>query len=177
MSIYKLKNGQEVILREADKGDAKELIDFYNFVGGETDFLSFGKNEFKVTLEYEEGYLEKLRKEENSILILAVIEGRIIGGASINSDQKRRHKHVGTLGIVIKKEFCGMGLGRLLIEYLIEWAKSNGITKKITLITRCDNYNAIELYKKLGFETEGVLKNENYESGKYYDCLTMGMLL
>ena len=177
MNSYKLKNEKEVILREALKSDAKNLINFYNLVGGETDFLSFGKNEFNATVNFEENYLENLRNESNSILILAFVDDKIIGAASINSTQKARLKHVGTLGIVVKKEYCGMGLGRILIDNLIEWAKSNGITKKITLITRCDNSLAIELYKKMGFETEGILRNDNYCNGKFYDSLSMALLL
>jgi len=177
MSLFKLKNGEVVELREALKSDAKNLINFYNIVGGETDFLSFGKDEFNVTVNFEENYLENLKKEINSILILATIDDKIIGAASINSSPKRRLKHVGTLGIVIKKEFCNMGLGKILINHLIDWAKSNGITKKITLVTRYDNFLAIELYKNMGFETEGILKNDNFENGKYYDSLTMGLIL
>lgn len=177
MNLFKLKNGEEVQIREALRNDAQNLIDFYNVVGGETDFLSFGKDEFSASLEYEESYLDNLRKELNSTLILALLNGKIIGAASINSSQKKRLKHVGTLGIVIKREYCGMGLGRVLIVNLIDWAKSNSITKKISLVTRCDNVHAIELYKNLGFETEGILKNDNYVNGKYFDNLLMGMIL
>lgn len=177
MNSLKLKNGKEVFIREALKSDAINLINFYNLVGGETDFLSFGKDEFNATVNFEENYLDNLKKESNSILLLAIIDDKIAGAASINSNQKRRHKHAGTLGIVIKKEFCGMGLGKILIGQLIEWAKTNGITKKINLVTRCDNYLAIELYKKMGFETEGILRNDTYENGKYYDSLTMGLIL
>lgn len=172
-----MKNGEEVEIREALKSDAQNLIDFYNIVGGETDFLSFGKNEFFASLEYEENYLENLRKELNSTLILALSEDRIIGAASITSNQKLRQRHVGTLGIVIKKDYCGMGLGKVLMSNLIDWAKANGITRKISLVTRCDNSLAIELYKNMGFETEGVLKSDGYIDGKYFDSLMMGMFL
>lgn len=177
MDIYKLRNGKNVFLREVEKNDAKMLIDFYNTVGGETDYLSFGKDEFMVTVDFEEKYIENIKNEANSTLILAIADEKIIGAASINSVQKRRLKHVGTLGIVIRTEFSNMGLGSILINYLVNWSKSNGITKKITLITRSDNYLAIGLYKKIGFEIEGILKKDNYENGVYYDCLTMGLIL
>lgn len=177
MDVYKLKNGNQVILREAEKKDAQNVINFYNIVGGETDYLSFGKDEFVATVDFEEKHIENMKNEVNSNLILAIIDEKIVGAASINSSQKRRLKHVGTLGIVVKKEFCNSGLGSILINYLIMWSKSNGITKKISLVTRGDNYLAIEVYKKMGFEIEGILKNDNYENGKYYDSLTMGLIL
>jgi hypothetical protein len=65
-----LKNNIEVTVRRATKDDAQNMIDFYNVVGGETDFLSFGANEFKRDLlEYEE-YITATSNEQNSIMLL-----------------------------------------------------------------------------------------------------------
>jgi RimJ/RimL family protein N-acetyltransferase len=176
MDAVKFKNDNQVVIRQVEKKDARELIDFFNIVGGETDYLSFGGNEFMATVDIEEKYIEDIKNEENSNLILAVVDGKIIGTASITSSQKRKTKHVGTLGIVIKKEYCGLGIGSILIDNLINWSKLNGITKKITLITRCDNSFAIELYKKKGFEIEGTLKRDSYENDVYYDVYIMGLI-
>jgi len=176
MDAFKLKDDSQVIIRQAEKEDARELINFYNLVGGETNFLSFGKGEFMADLNAEVKYIENIKNEKNSNFIVATINEKIIGAASITSIQKRKMKHVGTLGIVIKKEYCGLGIGGILIDNLVNWSKQNGITKKISLLTRCDNYNAIELYKKKGFEIEGTLRRDNYEDGKYYDTYTMGLL-
>ncbi len=172
-----LRDEKEVIIREAKKEDAQSMIDFYNLVGGETDFLSFGKNEFKRDLKEYESYLESTREEDNSIILLTIIDEQIAGIASINSNQKVRTKHVGTLGIVVAEQYCGLGLGGEMVDYLIEWAKLNGITKKISLLTREDNTRAIELYKKVGFETEGILKKDNYINGVYYNTLMMSLIV
>jgi len=172
-----LRDEKEVIIREAKKEDAQSMIDFYNLVGGETDFLSFGKNEFKRDLKEYESYLESTREEDNSIVLLTIIDEQIAGIASINSNQKVRTKHVGTLGIVVAEQYCGLGLGGEMVDYLIEWAKLNGITKKISLLTREDNTRAIELYKKVGFETEGILKKDNYINGVYYNTLMMSLIV
>lgn len=172
-----LKNRQEVILREAKKENAQAMIDFYNLVGGETDFLSFGKNEFKMALKDYEKLIESTEAENNSIILVATIDDKIVSIASITSNQKARYKHVGTFGIVISEQFCGLGLGRKIMDYLIEWANSNGITKKISLVTREDNDRAIALYKKVGFEEEGILKKENYINGVYYNTVMMSLIL
>jgi L-amino acid N-acyltransferase YncA len=176
MKLY-LIDGKEAHIREARKEDAKSIIDFYNEVGGETDFLSFGKNEFIRDLKDYENYLEGVHKEENSIIFLATIEDEIVGIASINSNQKARTKHVGVLGIVVANDFCGLGIGNKIIEVLIQWAKANKITKKITLVTREDNSNAIRLYEKFGFEVEGLMKADNYIEGVYYNTLMMSLMI
>lgn len=153
------------------------MVNFYNVVGGETDFLSFGKNEFRQTVEDYKNFVESTRLEQNSILLLATLNDEIISIASINSSQKDRMKHVGTLGIVISEQFTGQGLGRKMMEQLIQWATSNGITNKISLVTREDNVLAIELYEKLGFEKEGLIKKDNLINGVYYNTLVMGLFL
>ncbi|HDX9580751.1 TPA: GNAT family N-acetyltransferase [Bacillus pseudomycoides] len=172
-----LKNGKEVIIREATRDDAQAMINFYNIVGGETDFLSFGKNEFTRSLPDYENFIESTKEDHNSIILLATMDDEIISIASITSSQKARTKHIGTLGIVIAEKYCGFGLGRKLMEELIEWARGNDTTKKLHLVTRVDNERAIELYKKVGFKEEGLLEQDTYINGVYYNTLIMGLML
>jgi RimJ/RimL family protein N-acetyltransferase len=172
-----LKNSLEVTIRKVTTEDAQNMIDFYNVVGGETDFLSFGANEFKRDLQDYEEYITATSKEPNSIMLLALIDSEIISIATINSSQKERTKHVGTLGIVISKKYTGLGLGKILMNDLIDWAKQNGVTKKVSLVTNESNTIAIELYKKLGFEVEGLLKQDNFIRGAYSNTVMMGLIL
>lgn len=60
---------------------------------------------------------------------------------------------------------------------LIGWAKQNGVTKKISLVTNETNTVAIELYKALEFVVEGVLKKDNFIRGEYRNTVMMGLLL
>lgn len=176
MNFY-LKDGKEVIIAEATKEDAQRIIDFYNIVGGETDFLSFGKDEFTRNADEYGAFLAATQLEQNSIILLATLNGEIISIASINSTQKNRIKHVGTLGIVISEQFTAQGLGRKMMEQLIDWAATNGVTRKISLVTREDNALAIALYEKLGFEKEGLLKNDTFINGHYFHTLMMSLFI
>lgn len=176
MNFY-LKDGKEVLIAEATKEDAQRIIDFYNIVGGETDFLSFGKDEFTRNADEYGAFLAATQLEQNSIILLATLNGEIISIASINSNQKNRIKHVGTLGIVISEQFTAQGLGRKMMEQLIDWAATNGVTRKISLVTREDNALAIALYEKLGFEKEGLLKNDTFINGHYFHTLMMGLFI
>ena len=177
MNIVVAKNGQEVILRDATREDAKDIIDFYNIVGGETTYLSFCGGEYKVTVEQQENIIDSTNSSENNTMILATINDEIIGICTISSNQKRKGKHVGILGIVISDKYCNLGIGKIIVDYLIDWCKSNNITKKISLIVRQDNPRAIALYEKCGFELEGILKNETYIDGEFYNSLSMGLIL
>lgn len=177
MKEIKLKNGETAILRNATKEDAQAMIDYLNKIGGESDFLTFGENEFKMSVEAEAEYIEKTKGMENSEMIVATVNNRIVGVASINSLQKERMKHNGTLGISLRKEYWGSGIGSAAMDYLIEWAKSNGVTKKISLLVREDNERGINLYEKFGFEREGLLKKDIYVKGVYHNTITMGLYI
>ncbi|MFR3499745.1 MAG: GNAT family N-acetyltransferase, partial [Paraclostridium bifermentans] len=106
-----------------------------------------------------------------------IIENEIVGIASITSVQKERMKHNGTLGISLRKKYWGIGLGSEIMVYLIDWAKSNKITKKINLLVREDNIRGVKLYEKFGFEKEGLLKKDICVNGIYYNTIAMGLYI
>lgn len=64
-----------------------------------------------------------------------------------------------------------------MMDCLINWCRDNKITTKISLSVREDNPRAIALYKKCGFEVEGILKNETYIDGEFFNIVCMGMIL
>jgi ribosomal protein S18 acetylase RimI-like enzyme len=172
-----LKNGIGVSIREAAPKDAEKMIAFYNRVGGESDFLSFGEGEFLTPLSEYELFLASVKQEQNALIVVAEKEEKITSIASITSSQNPRNKHVGTLGIVVEKSYSGLGLGRQLMIELIEWARANKQTKKIELVTREDNQRAISLYRELGFQTEGLKEKDTYINGVYYNTVLMGLHL
>lgn len=168
-------NLDNLIIRKAYVSDAKNIIDYVNKIGGESDFLTFGENEFKVSEENEESYLESILKSDNSLFIIAEFDGKIVGNLNFSGGGRTRIKHTGEFGVSVLKEYWGNGIGRLLIEYLIDWAKENNVIKKINLRVREDNIKGIELYKKLGFIEEGIISRDFIVAGKFYSSICMGL--
>ncbi|UFJ43312.1 GNAT family N-acetyltransferase [Brevibacillus humidisoli] len=77
-------------------------------------------------------------------------------------------------GVCVLQDFWGYGIGKHLLQASISWADSNGI-KKMTLQVLERNEKAIELYKRFGFEIEGIPKNDKLLSdGNYYNAIMMG---
>ncbi len=68
----------------------------------------------------------------------------------------------------------GYGIGKNFLQLSIDWADANDI-KKMALHVLETNDKAIRLYEKLGFEVEGLLKNDKILSdGHYYHTVVMG---
>lgn len=167
----------QIIYRRAQESDAEKIVSFYNFVGGETSYLSFEKDEYPMNVKEQEEELRSLENKKTSIMLMAMDGEEIAGIATINSSAKIKARHDGELGIVVAKKYQGQGIGTELIRQLIEWAKGNGVTTRISLDTRADNVKAVELYMKFGFIVEGCRKNSTLLNGKYYDLYVMGMML
>lgn len=171
------KKGKEIIFRYPAPEDARAIIDFYNAVGAETTYLSFCGGEYKATQAQQEAMIEEANASNNSTMILAISESDIVGIGTISSNQKTKGKHVGTLGIVIAQKCCNQGVGEAMMKELIDWAKGNKITKKISLVTAQENEVATALYKKIGFEVEGILQNEICIDGKLSHLISMGLMI
>ncbi len=173
MKKFILKNGQELIIRKAEEKDAEKFLEYFNVVGSETDFLGFGPEGPRITVE-EEREIFKSSTSKNFFLI-AEINGEIAGSCSISTNEKRvRSLHFGEFGIVVLKKFWGFGVGYNLMEEAVRYGKEAGL-RKINLDTRTDNEKAIGLYKKLGFKEEGIITRGTVINGEFYNLLVMGL--
>lgn len=166
-----------VTIRRAVKSDAKALIDYLNIIGGESDFLTFGKGQFGGSIEQEEDFIKNVLTKENALFIIAEVDGKLIGNLNFSGSLRQRNAHVGEFGVSVLKEYWGNGIGEKLINYLIDWTKTSGIIRKINLRVRSDNLRGIRLYKKLGFVEEGIVKRDFLVNDKFYDSLIMGLLI
>lgn len=170
-------NNEKIIIREGKKSDAKAIIEYLNIIGGESDFLTFGAGQFDSSIEQEEAFIESTLSKENALFIVAVVNGKVVGNLSFSGGPRPRTAHVGEFGVSVLKEYWGYGIGEELIKYLINWSKSTGLIRKINLKARTDNKRGINLYKKLGFEEEGIVKRDFLINGEFYDSLEMGLLI
>lgn len=170
-------NTGKAIIRKADKSDAKALIEYLNIIGGESDFLTFGIGQFEKTVEQEEAFISNALNKENALFLVAEINGKIVGNLNFSGGPRERTTHTGEFGISVLKACWGNGIGEELIKYLISWSKNSGIIRKINLRVRIDNTRGISLYKKLGFLEEGTIKRDFLIDGKFYDSLSMGLLI
>ncbi|TAL38534.1 MAG: GNAT family N-acetyltransferase [Alphaproteobacteria bacterium] len=107
---------------------------------------------------------------------VALAGGKVVGWCDVIPAKDRPiHAHTGVLGIGILPEFRGKGMGRALMTATIAKARTKGLTR-IELTVRENNVNAIALYKKIGFETEGIKKNAVRIDGVYENICVMGLL-
>lgn len=175
MQEVRMKNGNIYIIRRVKATDAKKMVEYANLISAESDFLSFGRDEFVTSLEKD--FLEDVLERKNYLFIIAEAEGGVIGNLSYEGGKQPRISHTGEFAVSVLKTYWGNGVGTKLIKYLIEWSRKSGVIRKINLRVRNDNLGAIHVYKSLGFTVEGVVTRDFLINSKFYDTICMGLAI
>jgi ribosomal protein S18 acetylase RimI-like enzyme len=162
------------VVRSALEKDAKKLSEVRLQIDGETENLDREQGEAYIDKSGFKQLIEEDTESHHNLFLVAEVNGKIVGFSRCEGNRLKRTSHKVEFGVCILKEFWGYGIGKNLLEASIHWADSNDI-KKITLNVLETNEKAIKLYKKYGFEVEGVLKKDKILSdGNYYSTILMG---
>ena len=90
--------------------------------------------------------------------LVAVSAGQLVGWCDVVPKPRPIYAHVGVLGMGLLPEFRGQGLGDRLIRQTLAAARALGLNR-VELSVRENNAGAIALYKRVGFEIEGLQRN------------------
>ena len=174
ITTIKDKQDREIILRSAEEKDAEFLLDFLKITAAETPFLLREPDEITLSIEQEQDFIKAKKDSENEILLIAEIEGKHIGNCSLMSvGGFRRYRHRCEIAIALYQEYCGLGIGKAMLEMLLNIAKQVGY-EQAELEVIANNKSAIALYEKLGFQKYGTIPdNMKYADGSYADAYWM----
>lgn len=164
----KTKKGTPIMIRYPTEADIEKAMDFINTISKEQTFITFQGQQ--LTLEDEKKYLLPFYKQienDEAIKLFAFQGGEIVGVSDV-VPQERTSNHVGTFGLIIKKEYRGEGIGKLLMQLVLQETKKLNKIMIIHLGVFGENKLAFELYKKMGFKIygnlpQGVRHKDNYD--------------
>lgn len=85
-------------------------------------------------------------------ILVATIDDKIVGMVNLiySTSTVEGTKVVTLEDVVINPSYRRLGIGTILLRYVIEFSKTQGY-KRISLLTDYDNDRAIHIYTKLGF--------------------------
>jgi len=111
---------------------------------------SLGRNQFEIELKNEYAYF-----------IVSEIENKIVGYISSTLEEYGE-----ILNFFVVSEYRNQGIGKTLLNSVIEEAKKNKI-KSLYLEVSEKNENAINLYKSFDFKVSHIRKNYYKDSDAY----------
>ena len=163
-------------VRAAVEGDARRLCDFRRAVLSETEFLLQGPEDWRDEVGDERDLILRFAADAGSVLIIAATGGEIVGMCSVVGGPLDRNRHVGQVGIAVLRRCWRQGVARALMRRVLTWAEQEARLHKLGLQVHRNNGPARRLYEDLGFEYEGVLRDEARWADRYVDLLAMGRL-
>jgi RimJ/RimL family protein N-acetyltransferase len=136
--------------------------------------------EFTMTEEQERVFLAEQAIRPNWAAFVAVTDAtpaQIIGLATADGKQRRAIRHCASIGISVAQGWRGQGVGRALMQGIVDWARASGLVTRLELEVLTRNETAIHLYERIGFQREGLKRHALLRNGEYLDELTMALLL
>jgi len=106
---------------------------------------------------------------------VALSVGEVVGWCDVLPQTWPIYAHTGVLGMALLPPLRGQGVGQRLIARTLEAARAYGLSR-VELTVREDNKIAIALYKKFGFEIEGLKRNALKIDGRYENLVLMALL-
>jgi len=167
-----LKDGRRVVIRPSRIRDADSLLRNVNLIGREEIYIMVDR---VPDLDEERRWLGTF-DGVRTVLLVADADGEAIGSADCHGGTYAKTHHVGGIGIAIRDGWRGVGLGRILMERILEWMRARGF-KKAELAVFATNGRARRLYESLGFQEEGVRRRHVRIRDEYDDEVLMGLWL
>lgn len=109
-------------------------------------------------------------------LLVAEVEGEIVGSIGLNVVQSPRRAHTASIGMGVRDDWHGKGVGTGMMQAVIDLADKWLNLKRLELEVFTDNEPALKLYKKFGFEIEGTLRMYAFRDGAFADAYKMSRL-
>ncbi|MBD0382814.1 GNAT family N-acetyltransferase [Paenibacillus sedimenti] len=151
-------------VRKAVEADVPFMLTIYNEV------IRKSAATFDLEVQSLEQRLDWFAKfDDRHPLLVAEVEGKVAGYCGILPfRQKPAYSHTVEVSIYIDELMQGKGIGRILLQEILELAKSIDHHVIIAGIVG-ENKGSVRLHEKLGFTFVGTFREVGYKFGEWHD--------
>lgn len=164
------KDGSTITIRPANINDAEQII---QAVIGIIESGTFIQKEEPRTFQQEIEFI-KCMSEEDNMYVVVERENEILGIARVIRGKLEMKRHVGLFRTWLIERAQGMGIGKEIMKYTLQWCKDHRL-HKLCLTVFASNDVAFKLYSKNGFIEEGRQKDQVILNDQYDDEILMAM--
>ena len=161
----------QVIVRHAEPGDYEAM---HRIMSGPRAAAAT----LQLPLQSKEAWRKRLAEPpEGLFMLVACVEGEVVGNLGLETSPARpRVRHVGSIGMAVRDDWQGKGVGTALMEATLDLADNWLNLTRIELRVYVDNSAAVALYKRFGFELEGTHRRLAFRDGEYVDAYSMARI-
>lgn len=167
----------DIEIREVRPDDAQDILDLVAAAASDpTLWIKSTLPELDLNVPDEVKYIEGLLSAPTSHGIVACAP-HVIGFLAASGGDRLRTRHNVNIGLSVREEFRNQGVGRRMIEALLDWARENELVRRVELTVIAGNTPGLHLYRSLGFEVEGVMRGAFQRDGELHDEYMMAVML
>ena len=139
----------QVSVRHAEPGDYEALHRIFSEPKAVAGTL-------QLPFPSAETWRERLAEPPEGLYsLVACVEGEVVGSIGLETSPTRlRMRHVGSIGMAVRDDWQGKGVGTALMGAALDLADNWLNLERIELRVYVDNTAGIALYEKFGFEIE-----------------------
>ncbi|CUX27294.1 N-acyltransferase YncA [compost metagenome] len=162
-----------VELRDATVDDLSGIMEIYNDAVLNTTAIW---NDVLVDLENRKEWFAA-RKSRGFPVIVAILDGKVAGYASYGDWRAfDGYRHTREHSVYVHKDARGHGIGKKLMQALIDHAAGNDVHVLIAAI-EAENIASIRLHESLGFRVVGRFSEVGTKFGRWLDLTCMELKL
>lgn len=161
----------DLAIRPAAAADAAAVADIYN-VG-----IEERGSTFEIVLRSEADMARRITENPHEPVIVATRGDRIVGWASIGGYRPRDcYAGIGEFSVYIASDARGQGIGKRLVEALIDEARRLGYWKLLSHIFTF-NTASLALCRACGFREVGIYEKHGQLDGRWLDVVIVERLI
>ena len=160
-------------IREADAGAYMALL---LQVDAETPNMKYEAGERAPTEVFMRSRIAEILGADNRMIFVAESDDSLVGFLGAYGKQPRRVRHCVSIVVGVLRSHWRQGIAAQLFEELDAWARA-GPVHRLELTVQVHNETAVRLYRRMGFEIEGTLRDSVRLDGVSVDQYTMAKLL
>ncbi|SDT00799.1 GNAT family N-acetyltransferase [Pseudomonas granadensis] len=111
-----------------------------------------------------------------ALKLVALHQSVVVGSLGLEAYSPMRRAHAGSFGMGVAVAWQGKGVGSKLLAAALDVADNWMNLHRVELTVYADNEAAIGVYRKFGFETEGLFRDYAVRDGQWVDTLSMARL-
>ncbi|RSM23259.1 GNAT family N-acetyltransferase [Aeromonas salmonicida] len=158
----------QITIRHAESTDAPALRDLYALPNAQAGTLHLPTPPLSQW--------QKRLESSDVVALVAEVDGLLVGQISLHMEPNPRRKHVAGIGMGVRDDWAGKGVGSALMAAALDLADNWLNLRRIELTVYSDNDAALALYRKFGFEQEGLARGYAFRQGEYVDALYMARI-
>jgi len=160
----------EVTIRPATHADSARIAPIYNFYLGKAT---------QDTERREPAFFTKMMDNLEARETLLVVEkGNVLAGFGYlkKYSWKEGYRYTGEISLFFDGKYWGLGLGKQLMQRLIDQAKNWEYRHLVARIMAL-NIGSITFHKKLGYEIVGTQRQIGFLNGQWHDAVIMQLII